>query len=106
MSTAIDTGRMLRFARNCLRDQTDTANAYLLTAKIDRQRGHEQFAQTALRDIEAKSRLLLHHQEHEGRCTVCCTGDDEGWHEFPCATVREVVATFSQHPDYDESWKP
>lgn len=104
MTSVIDTGRMLRFARNCLRDQADSADAALFAAQLGRQHGDELFAQAALRDIELKNRLLLIHQEHEGRCVVCCTQDDEGWHEFPCATVREVVATFSQHPDYQQEW--
>lgn len=106
MTTVIDTGRMLRFARNCLRDQHDNTESLLFAAELSQERGQVLLAQAALRDIELKNRLLLHHQEIEGRCVVCCTQDDEGWHEFPCQTVREVVATFSQHPDYDEGWKP
>lgn len=99
-----ETGRMLRFARNCLRDQADNAESMLFLAQINHQHGQARLIEAVLRDIEMKSRLLLHHQEHEGRCVVCCTQDDQGWHEFPCATVREIVGTFSGHPDFQQEW--
>lgn len=38
-------------------------------------------------------------------CTMCVDSgpDAQG---FPCSTVRALAAVYSDHPDYQEEWKP
>jgi hypothetical protein len=68
-------------------------------------------------EVEAKRAILAEHgpgypvtyPEPSGQptCGVCHAG---GWDyeaaAWPCLTVRILAAVYSDHPDYDESWKP
>jgi hypothetical protein len=58
----------------------------------------------ALREVEAKRKILDHHKpvRHEGR-TVChsCLGASTFW---PCRTLQHLAAIDSDHPDYDPAW--
>jgi Family of unknown function (DUF6221) len=71
-----------------------------------------------LREVEAKRAILAVHAPREGGdgagaeiqvCQTCSwdggTGDVEG-DPYPCETVRLLGVVYSDHPDYDESWKP
>jgi hypothetical protein len=59
-----------------------------------------------LREVEAKRAILDHHKpvRHGGR-TMCysCLSALSYW---PCPTVRHLIAVWSDHPDYQEGWKP
>lgn len=57
-----------------------------------------------LRDVAAKLRIVGRHGAYEGRCVVCCTGDDEGWHVWPCGTIRDLASVWADHPDFDPAW--
>jgi hypothetical protein len=57
-----------------------------------------------LREVAARRRTLGRHEAHEGRCVVCCTGDDDGWHVAPCGTVCDLADAWSDHPDHDQAW--
>jgi hypothetical protein len=70
-----------------------------------------------LRDVEAKRAILADHAPYNcgeppvQRCTRCASNDayPSGvaiMEVFPCNTVRLLVATWSDHPEYQEGWKP
>jgi hypothetical protein len=70
-----------------------------------------------LREVEAKRAILKRHHpsdEYESQlCTACqwdadCDAprhdlDDE---DAPCPDLRHLAAVYSDHPDYDERWRP
>ena len=61
-----------------------------------------------LREAEAMRSILARHGPvtEPGRGTRCgwCGGEfDVPW---PCEDARSVAAIFSDHPDYQEGWKP
>jgi hypothetical protein len=57
-------------------------------------------------------RAVVAEHECDGFSQICLTcrrrGSDEGWasEEWPCPTVRQVAALWTDHPDYDASWSP
>ncbi len=64
-----------------------------------------------LAECQAKRQLIQRHRERDGadgarhptapdRCTEC------GQHAWPCPTLCALGAVYSQHYDYDESWRP
>ena len=61
-----------------------------------------------LREVTAKRAILTRHSPvtEPGRGTRCgwCSGEfDVAW---PCEDARSVAAIWSDHPDYQEGWKP
>lgn len=65
-----------------------------------------------LREVAAKRELLeLHYDENPGPgdihyCGTChdyCMHQAEDW---PCETIRVVASAFSDHPDFNEEWRP
>ena len=70
-----------------------------------------------LREAQAGRAILNEHEpgypvtfpEPSGQptCGICHAG---GWDwdpcAWPCATVRHLAAVYSDHPDYDEAWRP
>ena len=73
-----------------------------------------------LREVEAKRKILAEHEDvRDGHvydhpdgpmCVRCADADRDGEHyaerPWPCQTLRAVAAVYSDHPDYDEAWKP
>ena len=78
-----------------------------------------------LREVEAKRAILAEHRSLGGmfpNCSACARwapgsyhGVEEEWEEppddmsrvgFSCRTVRLLAAAWSDHADYDSSWKP
>ncbi|MEH0586247.1 DUF6221 family protein [Streptomyces sp. B21-106] len=66
-------------------------------------------------DLDAKQRLLdLHAPDSFGStstyvtCKECSQGYEvhEWGPEYPCVTVRLLGLSFTNHPDYDERWRP
>ena len=59
-----------------------------------------------LREVEAKRAILASHVpvRHEGRM-VCatCLGSCTFW---PCPTLQQIAAVYSDHADYRPEWKP
>ena len=39
-------------------------------------------------------------------CVTCGDGDAGTAESWPCPTVRHIAATWSDHPDYQNRWKP
>jgi Family of unknown function (DUF6221) len=75
-------------------------------------------AKRQLREVEAKRAILAVHAPREGGdgagaeiqvCQTCSwdggAGDVEG-DPYPCETLRFLAAVYSDHPDYQEEWKP
>jgi hypothetical protein len=74
----------------------------------------------ALRDIEAKRRILDLHTPTDTptladtQCPTCVTWDheaaigDEAARPIahPCPTLRHEAAVYEQHPDYQATWRP
>ena len=68
-----------------------------------------------LREVEAKRKLLARHQpralDQWQVCSNCrpvdpeCPGDLTSvlW---PCPDLRDLAAVYSDHPDYQQEWKP
>ena len=71
-----------------------------------------------IREVEAKRAILAAHVPYfepaeavPDICAVCVTGKDgyaENWlmDLWPCLPVRAIAAIWSDHPDYEEGWKP
>lgn len=67
-----------------------------------------------LREVEAKRKILAEHEpqpwgEPHPELSRCPAHGDETsgwWTEWPCVEVRALAAVWSDHPDYDEAWKP
>lgn len=65
-----------------------------------------------LREVAAKRELLeLHYDGNPGPGDVhyCGTCHDYYMHQaedWPCETVRVLASAFSDHPDFDEEWRP
>lgn len=59
----------------------------------------------AVRDV-----IDLHHDpEWADSCRVCATSVghlDDMHDDAPCDTLRRLAATFADHEDYDERWRP
>lgn len=63
-----------------------------------------------LREVDAKRRLLDEHQPGtqeyvDGDVCMACTLTGDGPY-YPCATLRLLALPYSDHPDYQETWKP
>jgi hypothetical protein len=69
-----------------------------------------------LREVEAGRAILALHRPElwnadddpaDIHCAEC-TADEDLYKAqiWPCPTVRHLVAVYSDHPDYDEAWKP
>lgn len=65
-----------------------------------------------LREVAAKRELLeLHYDGNPGPGDIhyCGTCHDYYMHQaedWPCETVRVLASTFSDHPDFNEEWRP
>jgi hypothetical protein len=70
-----------------------------------------------LREVEAKRATLAEHNpgypvtypEPSGQptCSVCNEGSwDVEPMPWPCPTVRILAAIWSDHPEFDQEWKP
>jgi hypothetical protein len=55
----------------------------------------------ALRETEAKRAVLALHGN--GNVPDSCSYCHDAW---PCRTVRFLAAVYSDHPDYDQAWRP
>lgn len=66
--------------------------------------------QRILAECAAKRAILGMHRNmpspfEEGLCAVCAeTGPDA--QAFPCDTIKALAAVYSDHPAYQEEWKP
>lgn len=65
-----------------------------------------------LREVAAKRELLeLHYDGNPGPGDIhyCGTCHDYYMHQaedWPCETVRVLASAFSDHPDFNEEWRP
>ena len=63
-----------------------------------------------LREVEAKRRILSEHTMEPGlfppSCSRCYAEYPEEWEPllWPCPTVRDLAAVYSDHPGYDPGW--
>ena len=64
-----------------------------------------------LREVEAKRKIVAEHAMEPGflppSCSRCYETDDD-WEAllWPCPTIRALASVYSDHPDYDETWRP
>lgn len=62
-----------------------------------------------LRDVEAARRILeRHHADEHGMCAGCPV-DTAGDPDYPvgeCPEIRDLASRWSDHPEYQEGWKP
>ena len=118
---------MTEFYAARLDDTELLARAYLKRAD-DRGTDRETWAyKLLLREVEAGRKIIALHTpdmtkyspETHARltkhgiysCPVCATvrtehKEDWGADRFPCLTLCSLAATWSDHPDYDEAWRP
>jgi Family of unknown function (DUF6221) len=62
-------------------------------------------AKRAILDLHAPS--TDHGSGYDPYCTGCWDeGGQDGAPIYPCRTVRILVPIYSDHPDYDEAWRP
>jgi hypothetical protein len=76
--------------------------------------GRLRWAAYVLADLAAKRLLLKLHRPHRDYPTMGCDTDNGidscgctgggPESEWPCETVKIMVAPFAQHPDYDPAW--
>ena len=67
-----------------------------------------------LREAEAKRKILAEHEpqpwgEPQPQLSRCPAHGDETtgwWTMWPCVEIRALAAVWSDHPDYDEAWRP
>jgi hypothetical protein len=60
-----------------------------------------------LAQCKAMRQIVDLHHEYIGVCGHCV--DIAGKHQreaWPCETVRTLAAIWSDHPDYDDTWRP
>jgi hypothetical protein len=65
----------------------------------------------ALRDVEAKRRIVEEHEHElsgdEAGCWTCHEDRDYGLIESGwCPTLRLLALPYADHEDYDETWRP
>ncbi|WP_405149464.1 DUF6221 family protein [Sphaerisporangium sp. NBC_01403] len=66
----------------------------------------------ALREVEAKRRIISEHAPHEDyswACRTCSAADScgcMGGPDLPCPTLRLLALPYADHPDYREEWRP
>lgn len=66
-----------------------------------------------LRECAAKRTILATHRpildpygDPKGATCTMCADSGSNAQGFPCSTVRALAAVYSDHPDYQEEWKP
>jgi hypothetical protein len=62
-----------------------------------------------LREVAAKRAIVELHQPNEDGCSLCFLVIDDPahigeWEAFPCRTLRQLAAVWSDHPDFDPNW--
>src|SRR5258707_3374241 len=76
-------------------------------------------AERVLREVDAKRKILAEHQDevsgwdHDVHRCMACGGytvvagfGERGYQNaWPCLTLRALAAVWSDHPEYDESWR-
>lgn len=71
----------------------------------------------ALRDIEAKRKIVAEHEESFRACSRCvgelawdadhrASNDGPPMQPYPCRTLRLLAVPYTGTPGYDESWRP
>jgi hypothetical protein len=73
-------------------------------------------SERVLREVSAKRAILEDHrivkadvdtEDFDFGCERCYFNRDEGVAGYGyCPTLKALAAVYSDHPDYDESWKP
>lgn len=58
-----------------------------------------------LREVEAKRLIMALHSDSLGRDPSCSSRDYPEISE-DCETLRALAATYGEHPDYRDEWKP
>lgn len=66
-----------------------------------------------LREVEAKRAILAEHASDDHWCArppdpdwVVYEGGERLVRTYPCGTLRTLAAIYSDHPDYQQEWKP
>ena len=65
-----------------------------------------------LREVAAKRAILGRHKPLYGMygpCCAWCSDDVDAFglsHSWPCEDVRDIIAVWSDHPDYRQDWGP
>jgi hypothetical protein len=59
-------------------------------------------------EATAKRRIVIEHEERNGRCRVCASQYKGEWARFvsPCWTLIDLAVIYSDHPDYKNEWRP
>ena len=60
---------------------------------------------TTLRAIVAEHAVNPADRPKQRYCIVCASGDGNG-EDWPCQEVRLIASLYSDHPDFDPTWKP
>lgn len=81
--------------------------------------GWREYVQRPEREVKIKRAILAAHDPSKHAlagfgvdwCPVCITHRidyPELWDDdrYPCQTVRLIASAWSEHPDYDEAWRP
>lgn len=58
----------------------------------------------ALREVEAKRRMLGRHHDFQRWCGGC--GNDLTYRIDDCPELRDLAAVYADHPSYREEWRP
>lgn len=63
-----------------------------------------------VRIIATLRAIVAEHSESEPSrpqryCIVCASGDGNG-EDWPCEEIRTIATVYSDHPDYQQEWKP
>jgi hypothetical protein len=62
-----------------------------------------------LRDVEAGHLILArHHADERGMCAACPvdTAADPDYEISECPELRDLASRWSDHPEFQEGWKP
>jgi hypothetical protein len=62
----------------------------------------------ALREVEAKRRILEIHYDYRGVCPTCFSLRNPPIQRepYPCDTARMLALPYADHPDYRAEWRP
>jgi Family of unknown function (DUF6221) len=65
----------------------------------------------ALREVEAKRRIIAEHQRYDDGFEPCCGTCGVDYYgslmgEWPCMTLLLLALPDADHPDYREQWRP
>lgn len=66
-------------------------------------------AKRAILDLHKPERVWTGSKYEDGKCTTCLLWESQGYsryEDFPCPTLRALVAMYADHPDYDPAWRP